>query len=160
MHTRMILGNITDFPDSTGFSPQSIFLRSCKHILMAESAGRKDKPKYMTGIDAAVSIISGKWKALILYQLEDGALRYSQILNGMEYGITQRMLTKELREMEESGLISRTVYPETPPKVEYAITEKGRSLMPILDQLCHWGCQHMADQLEYNCAEECENTAE
>ncbi|HJK22662.1 MAG TPA: helix-turn-helix domain-containing protein, partial [Methanocorpusculum sp.] len=62
--------------------------------------------------------------------------------------------------MEESGLISRTVYPETTPKVEYALTEKGRSLMPILDQLCYWGCQPMAEQLEYNCAEECENTAE
>ena len=156
----MIPGKLCLFPLFLRFFSTIYFLRSCKHILMDGSAGQKNKPKYMTGIDAAVSIISGKWKALILYQLEDGALRYSQILNGMEYGITQRMLTKELREMEESGLISRTVYPETPPKVEYAITEKGRSLMPILDQLCHWGCQHMADQLEYNCAEECENTAE
>lgn len=78
----------------------------------------------------------------------------------MEYGITQRMLTKELREMEESGLISRTVYPEVPPKVEYTITAKGRSLMPILDQLCAWGCQNMADQLEHNCEAECEGTTE
>lgn len=114
----------------------------------------------MTGIDAAVSIISGKWKTLILYQLEDGTLRYSQILNGMRYGITQRMLTKELRELEETGLISRTVYPEVPPRVEYSLTAKGRSLMPILDQLCVWGCRNMADQLEHNCDAECEEQAE
>ena len=136
------------------------FPRSRKHIVMDSSAAGEKKPKYMTGIDAAVSIISGKWKALILYQLEGGTLRYSQILNGMEYGITQRMLTKELREMEESGLISRTVYPEVPPKVEYTITAKGRSLMPILDQLCAWGCQNMADQLEHNCEAGCEGTTE
>ncbi len=123
---------------------------------MDGSAAVETKPKYMTGIDAAVSIISGKWKALILYQLEGGTLRYSQILTGMRYGITQRMLTKELRELEDSGLLSRTVYPEIPPRVEYSLTEKGRSLMPILDQLCTWGCQNMADQLEHNCEAECE----
>ncbi|MDE2522650.1 MAG: helix-turn-helix domain-containing protein [Methanocorpusculum sp.] len=127
---------------------------------MDQTAVTENKPKYMTGIDAAVSIISGKWKTLILYQLEDGTLRYSQILNGMRYGITQRMLTKELRELEETGLISRTVYPEVPPRVEYSLTAKGRSLMPILDQLCTWGCRNMADQLEHNCDAECEEQTE
>lgn len=126
---------------------------------MDQIAASEHKPKYMTGIDAAVSIISGKWKALILYQLEGGTLRYGQILNGMRYSITQRMLTRELRELEENGLISRTVYPEIPPKVDYSITAKGKSLMPILDQLCAWGCEHMADELGHNCERAGEETA-
>lgn len=78
-------------------------------IPMDESAEKEKKPRYMSGIDAALDIISGKWKALILYRLQNGTLRYSQIQSGMQYVITQRMLTRELREMEENGLISRTL---------------------------------------------------
>lgn len=109
----------------------------------------------MSGIDAALDVIGGKWKALILYSLVDGKMRYSEILRSRQdretAKITPRMLTKELRELEKSGIILRTVYPEVPPRVEYSLTEKGESIMPILDQLCIWGCEHMADEIEKLC---------
>ena len=113
----------------------------------------KKEYKYAWGINAAIAVIGGKWKPLILYQLSDGTLRFSQILKGIQPKITQRMLTKELREMEADGLINRKVYPVVPPKVEYSLTEKGLSLMPILDQLCLWGCEHMRDEIEFLCDE-------
>jgi DNA-binding HxlR family transcriptional regulator len=63
------------------------------------------------------------------------------------------MLTKELRELESAGLVLRKVYPQVPPKVEYTLTEKGTSLIPILDQLCDWGSEHMGDDIEFKCEE-------
>jgi DNA-binding HxlR family transcriptional regulator len=111
------------------------------------------KYKYSWGIDATLDVIGGKWKPLILYQLKDGTLRFSQLLNMVQPKITQRMLTKQLRQLEEDGLITRKVYPQVPPKVEYSLTETGNSLMPILDQLCDWGYEHMGDSIEYQCEE-------
>ena len=61
------------------------------------------------------------------------------------------MLTKQLRQLEEDGLVTRKVYTQVPPKVEYSLTEMGKSLMPILDQLCEWGSEHMGDRIEYKC---------
>ena len=121
---------------------------------MTEIPENTKKPKYLSGIDAALDVIGGKWRALILYELVDGTRRYSQILKGMErYKITQRMLTKELRELEANNFITRTVYPEVPPRVEYTLTEKGMSIMPILDQLCLWGCRYMPGELDHVCDE-------
>lgn len=126
-------------------------------IAMADDPEVPRKPKYLSGIDAALDVVGGKWKALILYQLEGGTLRYTQILRGLEqFRLTQRMLTKELRELEASGLILRTVFPEVPSRVEYSLTEKGASIMPVLDELCLWGCRHMPEDLNHVC-EECEN---
>ena len=111
------------------------------------------KFKYSWGIDATLDVIGGKWKPLVIYQLKDGTLRFSQLLSLVQPKITQRMLTKELRELEKDGLINRKVYAEVPPKVEYSLTEKGRTLMPILDQLCDWGYEHMNDYIEFKCEE-------
>ncbi len=111
------------------------------------------KCKYNWGIEATLDVIGGKWKPLVIYQLKDGTLRFSQILSHVQPKITQRMLTKELRELERDGLVNREVYPQVPPKVEYSLTEKGRSLMPILDQLCDWGYEHMGDDIEFKCEE-------
>lgn len=111
------------------------------------------KFKYSWGIDATLDVIGGKWKPLVIYQLKDGTLRFSQLLSLVQPKITQRMLTKELRELEKDGLINRKVYAEVPPKVEYSLTEKGRTLMPILDQLCDWGYEHMNDDIEFKCEE-------
>ncbi len=112
------------------------------------------KYRYSWGIEATLDVIGGKWKPLVIYQLKDGTLRFSQILNRVQPRITQRMLTKELRELENDGLVTRKVYPQVPPKVEYSLTETGQSLMPILDQLCDWGYEHMKDEIEFQCEDE------
>ena len=83
------------------------------------------KFKYSWPIEATMDIIGGKWKPLIIYNLKDGTLRFSEIMGRVNPKITQRMLTKELREMENDGLVIRKVYPQVPPKVEYSLTEKA-----------------------------------
>jgi DNA-binding HxlR family transcriptional regulator len=109
------------------------------------------KPKYNWGIDAAIGVVGGKWKPLVLYALSDETLRFSQLLDRVKPKITQRILTKQLRELEEDGIITRKVYAQVPPKVEYTLTKTGKSLMPILDQLCIWGEKHMGDRIKYKC---------
>lgn len=110
--------------------------------------------KYDWGMDATLDVIGGKWKPIIIYALKNGTLRFSELLDQIQPIITQRMLTKQLRQLEEDGLITRKVYTQVPPKVEYSLTETGKSLMPILDQLCDWGYEHMGDQIKYKCEEE------
>jgi len=111
------------------------------------------KYKYSWSIEATMDVIGGKWKPLLMYHLKDGTLRFSQILDRVKPKITQRILTKELRELERDGLVNRKIYLQVPPKVEYSLTEKGMSLMPILDDLCDWGSEHLADDIEFNCEE-------
>lgn len=93
---------------------------------------------YDCPIEATLGLIGGKWKALILDHLTDGALRFGALQRKMPK-ITPKMLTQQLRELEEDGLISRRVYPVVPPKVEYELTEFGRTVLPILDAMCAWG---------------------
>lgn len=109
--------------------------------------------RHSWGIEATIDVIGGKWKPLIIYQLKEGTLRFSQIVNSVQPRIAQRKLTKELRELEAEGLVTRKVYTQVPPKVEYSLTERGQSLMPILDQLCDWRYEHMEDDIEYQCEE-------
>jgi DNA-binding HxlR family transcriptional regulator len=97
--------------------------------------------KYNWGMDATLDVIGGKWKPLILYELNDETLRFSHLLDRVQPKITQRMLTKQLRQLEEDGLITRKVYAQVPPKVEYSLTKTGKSLIPILDLLCEQGIQ-------------------
>ena len=112
--------------------------------------------KYDWPIDATLDMIGGKWKPLIIYALNDETLRFSQLLAKLQPRITQRMLTKQLRQLEEDGLVSRKVYTQIPPKVEYSLTKTGKSLMPILDQLCDWGSEHMSERIKYKSEpEEC-----
>ena len=93
----------------------------------------------MLPFNAALNLISGKWKMNILYALSRlGKLRYGQIKNLLE-NITPHVLATKLKELEAEGLIKRVVYPEVPPKVVYSITTNGESLLPILKQLCDWG---------------------
>ncbi len=109
--------------------------------------------KYAWPIEATLDVIGGKWKPLVIYELGEETLRFSHLLEKVKPRITQRMLTKELRELERDGLVIRKVYPQVPPKVEYSLTEKGRSLIPILDLLCEWGSEHMGDEIEFRCEE-------
>ncbi len=82
-------------------------------------------------VEAALEVVGGKWKGVILYHLDQRIYRFSEFQRVMS-GVTQRMLTKQLRELEDDGLISRTVFPEVPPRVEYEMTEYGKTLTPVL----------------------------
>jgi DNA-binding HxlR family transcriptional regulator len=101
---------------------------------------------YQCPIEATVDVIAGKWKIVILRYLLDGTMRFNELHRRLP-GVTQQMLTKQLRELEADGIITRTVYPVVPPRVEYAMTDLGRSLRPILMQMLDWG-QMYIEQME------------
>lgn len=98
-------------------------------------------------VEGALSLIGGKWKGVVLYHLfEEEVLRFNEIRRRLP-SVTQRMLTAQLRELESDGFVERTVYPEVPPKVEYRLTEHGRSLAPIIRALKAWGDEHIGPRL-------------
>ena len=93
-------------------------------------------------VEDALGILVGKWKPIILLNLmKEGTQRFSELQRNLP-GITQKMLTKQLRELEEEDIIKRVVYPQVPPKVEYSITEYGKTLEPILADMHEWGMKH------------------
>ncbi len=92
-------------------------------------------------VEITLKILGGKWKPIILWHLNRGTLRFNELSRLIE-GITQKMLTQQLRELEADGLIRRKVYPEVPPKVEYSMTEHGKSLKPVLQAMGDWGFKH------------------
>lgn len=92
-----------------------------------------------TGFSYTLSLISGKYKMVILYCLmEFGTVRFNELQRYLKK-VSDKTLSQKLKELERDGLIARTVYPQIPPKVEYSLTERGQSLMGVLDQLCVWG---------------------
>lgn len=94
-------------------------------------------------IEHTVNLIGHKWKVLILRNLfNNGTQRFSDLNKGIN-GISQKMLTQQLRQLEADGIISRKIYPEVPPKVEYSLTVLGNSLKPILDEMNIWGIEHL-----------------
>lgn len=86
----------------------------------------------------ALGIIGGKWKPIIIYNLNKTSRRFGQ-LDALIPGISRKVLTKQLEELAEDGIIIRTSFAETPPRVEYQLTKKGKELIPLLDLLCKWG---------------------
>lgn len=100
------------------------------------------KKKYNISVEATLEVIGGKWKCVILCHLTHGKKRTSELKRLMP-NITQKMLTQQLRELEEDGVINRIVHNQVPPKVEYELSEYGRSLEGILDSLCAWGENHL-----------------
>jgi len=93
-------------------------------------------------VEATLELIGGKYKALILWHLSSGKLRFNELRKAIRKA-TPKMLTQQLRELEEQNLIHREVYPVIPPKVEYSLTETGRSLMPILVAMRDWGAGYL-----------------
>jgi len=94
---------------------------------------------YTCTFEITIDLIGGKWKPLIIWHLgSKGTKRFNE-LKKLIPGITQKMITQQLRELEADNLVKRTVYPQVPPKVEYSLTEFGESLMPILSLMCKWG---------------------
>ena len=92
-------------------------------------------------VETAIDLLTGKWKILIIWYLKDDKKRFSE-LEKLLPKATQKMLIQKLRELEADGLVNREVYPVVPPKVEYSLTEYGKSLKPILKQLYLWGETH------------------
>ena len=103
---------------------------------MAVQTAKKELPA--CPVETTLTLIGDKWKVLILRDLRPGTKRFGELKKSVG-NITQKVLTAQLRDMEESGLLTRTVYPEVPPRVEYTLTDLGRSLKPILDAMQDWG---------------------
>ncbi|MGE9361863.1 winged helix-turn-helix transcriptional regulator [Isoptericola nanjingensis] len=98
---------------------------------------------YVCGIDAALDVVSGKWKGLILWELEEhGVRRFAELRRGLP-GVSEKMLTQHLREMEADDLVVRTVYAEVPPRVEYSLNDHGRALNAALAPLGQWGSERI-----------------
>ena len=91
--------------------------------------------------DFTLAMIGGRWKIPIIFHLLAGRRRFSELARSLT-GVTQKMLTQQLREMERNGLVSRNVYAQVPPKVEYSLTDLGMSLKPIVEAMCRWGKLH------------------
>ena len=95
-------------------------------------------------VETTLTLISDKWKVLIIRDLMPGTKRFGELKKSIG-GVSQKVLTSQLRQMEDCGLLTRTVYPEVPPRVEYALTELGRSLKPVLDAMQDWGEAYKAN---------------
>ena len=97
---------------------------------------------YLCGLDAALDVMGGKWKGLILWALRSEARRFGELRRVVQ-GISEKMLIQHLKEMEADGIVSRRDFREVPPHVEYALTPFGHSLLDALSPLCEWGTVHM-----------------
>lgn len=93
---------------------------------------------YHCPVEAAMDIVGGKYKAIIIYHLINNTLRYNQIQKEIPQA-TPKMLSQQLKELEADGIINRVLYPVVPPKTEYSLTELGKTLVPIITALCDWG---------------------
>ncbi len=105
---------------------------------MIEWKGRQ----YHCPVEIVMDVLSGKWKCLMLWHLHDGTKRYKE-LERIVPGVSQKMLTQQLKELERDGLLTRTVFPEVPPRVEYTMTELGLSAFPILEMMHLWGVSRL-----------------
>ena len=97
-------------------------------------------------VETTLTMISDKWKILIMRDLLPGTKRFGELKKSID-GISQKVLTTKLRDMEKSGLLSRTVYPEVPPRVEYTLTELGQSLRPIIKSMQDWGINYQSSHV-------------
>lgn len=111
------------------------------HMSMADYKG-KVKNIQDTPFGYTVSVIGGKWKMVILYLLAEGQTVRFNDLKRQIGAITYKMLSSQLKELEADGLVNRKEYPQVPPKVEYSLTAKAESLLPIMEELCEWGVRN------------------
>ncbi len=113
---------------------------------MINNETRTEKENSHQSFVYTLSLISGKWKLHILFLLlKEDIMRYGELKRALE-GITHKMLSAQLKELEADSLIVRHEYSQVPPKVEYSLSERGKSLIPALQELCKWGVDHMDDE--------------
>ena len=98
-------------------------------------------------VETTLAVIGGRWKVLIIRELFSGVKRFRELHRAL-HGITQKMLTQQLREMEQAGLVHRQVYLQVPPKVEYSLTPLGTTLQPVLDSMHEWGMKILSTNSE------------
>lgn len=103
-----------------------------------EERAMNERPLPACPVETTLTLIGDKWKVLIIRDLLSGTKRFGELRRSVG-GVSQKVLTAQLRQMESCGLLTRTIYPEVPPRVEYTLTELGRSLEPVLDALRDWG---------------------
>ena len=99
--------------------------------------------KYNNPVELSLAIMGGKWKIPIIWMLKDDSKRYGELKRSLPK-VTHKMLTQQLRELEQDEIISRKLYPEVPPKVEYNLTLLGKSVIPVIDLLNDWGEEYMS----------------
>lgn len=102
-------------------------------------------PQFKQAVEVTLKVLGGKWKPAVLYHLTDGMKRFGELKREMP-GITQAMLTRQLRELEQDGIIERKVYNQVPPKVEYILTDYGHTLREVLEVMSRWGQRHQERQ--------------
>src|SRR6266481_7569817 len=107
--------------------------------------GKYARTGYLSPIDATLEIIGGKYKVAILYYIRESVLRFGELHRLMPLA-TKRVLTKQLRELERDGMINRKIFRQVPPRVDYSLTKAGKSIIPILEDLCEWGKRRMRKQ--------------
>lgn len=101
---------------------------------------------YQCHMEVTLDLIGGKWKAVFLWHMgNQGAMRFGE-LRRLHPRLTPKMLTQQLRELESDNLVTRTVFNQVPPKVEYSLTDRGRALMPVLDAMIAWGKSYIAEE--------------
>ncbi|HYG14934.1 MAG TPA: helix-turn-helix domain-containing protein [Bacteroidia bacterium] len=93
---------------------------------------------FYCALDVTMNFIGGKWKTIVLWYIRKGPKRFSE-LKRLIPPITEKMLSMQLKELEKDGIVSRTIYPEVPPRVEYELTEEGKTLLPLLEEIAAWG---------------------
>lgn len=98
--------------------------------------------RFTCGLDAAMAVVDGKWKPLILWELKSGATRFNALHRSLP-GISQKMLTQHLRELQRHGVVHRESFHEVPPRVEYSMTDSGRELLEALEPLGNWATRHI-----------------
>lgn len=103
-------------------------------------AGRFDEAA--CPVEVTLGVIGGKWKAVLVFHMARGGAQRFAELRRKTPGISERILTRQLRELESDGIVSREVFPEVPPRVEYSLTEYGESLRPVTEAMCEWGKRH------------------
>ncbi|WP_058301122.1 winged helix-turn-helix transcriptional regulator [Gorillibacterium timonense] len=113
---------------------------------MSEQAMSPDCPHARCPVETTLNIMSGKWKGIILYRLLGGKKRFNELKRLMD-NVTHRTLTLQLRELEQDGVVKRTVYAEVPPRVEYELTELGYSMKPIIQSMFDWGLDYQKNSV-------------
>ena len=101
--------------------------------------------KFNNPVELSIDIIGGKWKMLVIWRLKDGSKRYGELRRSLPK-VTHKMLTQQLRELEQDEIIKRKVYAEVPPKVEYSLTPRAKALSPIIEMMQQWGIEYAKEQ--------------